>query len=288
MQSLPGRSGSVRIAFSPSGQRLVVSPLNQLFVLNVANGEIIHDGSLHFAGANRAIEFVSEDMLLVDHAFLYDFDSQTFPWIYRDATCCMVGGSALWMAENKPGAVVIDQPPSAEITGRLREFVTSPEFQIIKPGFEATIELTDVPTQLQRDVQRRMESAIQKAGGNTVPRSGLVIKCFVNPPQTRRLAYMFTGTHDVPVIECGVSLLVDGDERWRRAWDNVPSSVERMSHAETTARLIQACKRPDLSPFESVHSLPKKLQRTPDGPPVTNKINAFGGSRLTDRGWQQE
>jgi hypothetical protein len=44
----------------------------------------------------------------------------------------------------------------------------------------------------------------------------LVIKCFVNPPETRRLAYMFTGTHDVPVIECGVSLLVDGDERWRR------------------------------------------------------------------------
>jgi hypothetical protein len=288
MQSLPGRSGSVRIAFSPSGQRLVVSPLNQLFVLDVGNGEVIHAGSLHLAGANRAIEFVSEDMLLVDHTFLYDFETQTFPWIYPDATCYMAGGSALWMAKNKPDMVVIDRLPSAEVTSRLREFVTSPEFQIIKPGFEAMIDLADIPTGVQRDVQRRIETAIQKAGGKTVPRSELVVKCFVNPPQTRRLAYILTGTHDVPVIECGVSLLVDGDERWRRVWDNVPSSVERLSHAETTARLIQACKTPDLSPFESVHSLPKKLQRTPDGPPVTPKINAFGRSRLTDRGWQKE
>jgi hypothetical protein len=71
-------------------------------------------------------------------------------------------------------------------------------------------------------------------------------------------------------------------------WDNVPEAVQRLPHAETTARLTQACKNPDLSPFGSKHSLPEKLQRTPDGPPVTKKINAFGRSRLTDRGWQNE
>ena len=120
----------MRIAFSPSGQRLVVSPLNQLFVLDLGNGEVIHSGSLHLAGANRAVAFVSEDMLLVDHSFLYDFESQTFPWIYPNATCYMAAGSALWMAARKPGTVVIDRLPSAEVTSRLREFVTSPEFQI--------------------------------------------------------------------------------------------------------------------------------------------------------------
>lgn len=149
MQSLPGRHGSVRLAFSPSGQRLVVSPINKVYVLEVATGEVIHSGSLPFAGANRAIKSVSEDMQLVDHAFLYDFESQTFPWIFPDA-------------------------------------------------------------------------------------------------------------------------------------------VERLSREETTARLIEVCKRPDLSRFASEYALPKKLQRTPVGPPVNKSINPFGRSRLTDQGWQNE
>jgi hypothetical protein len=200
----------------------------------------------------------------------------------------MAAGLALWTAKRKPRSVVIDRLPSADVTRRLQEFVNSPDFQIIKPGFEAMIDVTDVPAPLQRDVQRRIESVLREAGGKPAPRSQLVIKCFVNPPKIRRLSYMFTGTHDVPVIECGVSLIVDGDERWRRVWDNVPETVQRLSRAETTARLIQACKNPDLSPFGSEYSLPKKLQRTPDGPPVTKKINAFGRSRLTDRGWQTE
>jgi hypothetical protein len=262
--------------------------LNQVFVLEVADGSVIHSGSLHLAGANRAIEFVSEDLLLVDHKFLYDYDSQTFPWIYAGANCHMASGCALWTAERKPNSIVIDQLPSADVIRRLQEFVTAPDFQIIRPGFEAMIDLSDVPMPLQREVQQKIETAIQKVGGKRVPRSELAIKCFVNPPQTRRLAYMFTGTHDVPVIECGVSVLVNGEERWRRLWDNTPDSIERMSNAETTAKLIEICKTPDLSPFSSEYSLPKKLQRTPTGPPVTAKINAFGRSKLTDQGWQSE
>ena len=46
----------MRLAFSPTGQRLVVSPLNQVFVLEAETGEMIHAGSLHFAGVNRAIK----------------------------------------------------------------------------------------------------------------------------------------------------------------------------------------------------------------------------------------
>ena len=288
MQSLPGRHGSVRLAFSPSGQRLVVSPINEVYVLEVGTGEVIHSGSLHLAGVNRAIKLVSEDMLLVDHAFLYDFKSQTFPWIFPDATCHMAGGLALWMASRKPSSVIIDRLPSADVSRQLENFVMSPDFQIIKPGFEARVDVTDVPDPLRQDIQQKIENVIRKAGGKPVPDSGLVIKCSVNPPRTRRLAYMFTGTHDVPVIECGVSLLVDGDERWRHTWDNVPEAVERLTREETTARLIEICKRPDLSRFASEYALPKRLQRTPVGPPVNKSVNAFGRSRLTDQGWHNE
>lgn len=288
MQSLPGRQGSVRLAFSPSGRRLVVSPINEVYVIEVGTGEVIHSGSLHLVGVNRAIKLVSEDTLLVDHAFLYDFDSQIFPWIFPDATCHMAGGLALWMASRKPTSVIIDRLPRADVTRQLENFVMSPDFQIIKPGFEARVDVMDVPPPLRQDIQQKIETVIRKAGGEPVQNSELVIKCYVNPPRPRRLTYMFTGTHDVPVIECGVSLLVNGDERWRHTWDNVPESVVRLSREETTAKLIEICKRPDLSRFASEYALPKKLQRTPVGPPVNKSINAFGRSRLTDQGWQHE
>jgi hypothetical protein len=48
------------------------------------------------------------------------------------------------------------------------------------------------------------------------------IKCFFNPPEIRRVAYLGTDNHDIPVMVAGVHVNLDGIERWELLWDNVP------------------------------------------------------------------
>lgn len=290
VKSLPSLHSGCNLAFSPSGKRLAYSPIAELRIVDVESGQVIHQGSLHSAGSNRAVAMPNEEHVLVDRNYLYDFSSGTFMWVYRDAMHVQAGRHAIWLKKNTRGreSVVINSIPHQEVKEKVESFVGSGEFEILKPGFKVALDTSEVTPSYRQQVERDMRGVIDRRGGSIDPASTTVFKCYVNPPKIQRLSYMLTGTHDVPVIHAGVKIVVDGIQRWNFGWDNTPSSVPLESHAATTRHLENVLKRPNLGYFSNDKLLPENLTRSPSGVRVSDGYEAFGSSVLTPTGWGVE
>ena len=276
-----------RIRWSPSGERLLLSSVGDLRVVDVTTGEVetdIHVGDAPVA--TRNLTYPHEDYALLDDGLLVHLPSKLRVCSYSGASSIrQLGGTAFIAVQGGSGGIVVGSSfphPAAE--KMLATAKDDPTVFLIHPGVAVSIDVSGVPGQYQAEVRQGLEKAAQQSGYKVQPNAAVTLVASITGPKTEAVSYIARGSYVVNQYQSNARLQWQGKTLWQRGGTNIPHMLTTQGDETIEDALKRHGKSPNTSMFGTI-KFPEFLQRPrEDAQTGANRHNALMSSKFTTNG----
>ena len=259
-----------RLAFTPSGTRLVGATSGQVYTWDVATGQLERETQIEGANFHGFLICPSEDHALGDQNKLYDLVNQLALWQYNGVGQVAVTGGICWMAvvggANQPAALIPAKLPHAGIDEKLTQALADPNYFIFKPGSTVKLDLSKIPDSAGRkQAQEGLTKTLaeQKIQVNSSAPVTLVAEVKKGDRKTLRFRMhgfggFKTEEHKITQYTTTLSIVYENKTLWRRSGTNLPSFFVHLDKDETLKQFMKKRDKPDHEWFGRI-TLPKML-----------------------------
>ncbi len=275
-----------RIAWSPSGKRLLISYHMQVRMLDVEKGEWLYSySSSSGPAASHALSCPHDDYALLDNRLLVHLPTKIQVCEYRDAgQIDIVGGTAfIAMLSDAGGLLAPGKFPHPAAEKMLEKAQSDPSVFLIHPGVEVAIDVSQVNPQYQQTVFQGLEKAAQASGYKVVQTSPIFLSASITGPKQEAVSYIASGSYVVNAYSSTVKLLWNGRELWQTGGSNVPGVLMTKPGQSIEEALAEAGQQPNLGVFESAR-FPEFMQKPADNQQAGNNSTALMASAFTMQG----
>ena len=280
------RVGWNRIAWSPSGKKLLLSSVGDLRVVNVETGEVdlelnLSDGPV----ATRGLSFPHDDYAMLDKSVLVHLPSKIRVCSYSDASSIAQRGETAFIAvQGSSGGIVVGSsfphPPAVE---QLKKAQDDPTLFLLHPGVDVSIDVSQVPNQYRQEVQKGLEASAQKSGYTVDPSAPIKLIAKITGPKTEAVSYIARGSYVVNQYNSSVVVHWNDKNVWSRNATNIPGMLMTKGNETIEQALKRHGEKPNTSMFSSV-SFPKFMQKPTEGKGGGNRHNCLMSSKFTVNG----
>ncbi|WP_436716326.1 SHD1 domain-containing protein [Roseiconus lacunae] len=280
------RLGWTKIRLNDSGDRMMITFVNQLRVIDLSNGETVDD--YETAGNSplspRGLGYPAEDFALLDNHLLVHIPSRIRVCDYKDAAviCCEGGTEFIGLLTDKGGLLVPTSMPHPKAEAVLKQAMDDPSVFLIYPGVEVSLDVSGVPEQYHASVKDNLEESIKRAGYLLKPSAAIEIKASVSGPEQEAISYIARGSYVANKFTSNVTIHANGKEVWTRSSSNIPGVLMTKRGQSIQERIDELGQGPNLSYFKSI-TLPNLMQK-PSESPQGNLQNTLMVSKFTMQG----
>ncbi len=275
-----------RIAWSPSGKRVLVSYTNDLRVLDVEKGEWLYGFSSPSGPvAPNALSYPDDDFALLDNHLLVHLPTKIQVCDYRDAGQMeTVGGTSLIaMLSDAGGLLAPGTFPHPAAQKLLEKAQSDPSLFLIHPGVSVAIDVSGVGPQYQQMVRQGLEKAAAASGYAVAQSSPIIIAGSITGPKQEAVSYIASGSYVVNAYTSSIKLIWNGRELWQTVGSNVPGMLMTKQGETIEQALAEAGKQPNLSVFERTR-FPEFMQKPSDNQQPGVRSAALMSSQFTMQG----
>ncbi|QEG01100.1 hypothetical protein Mal15_51760 [Stieleria maiorica] len=280
------RLGWTKMRLNESGDKMLLSFINTLRVMDLTTGETIDEYSREGGApiAPNGLSYPAPDFALLNNHLLLHIPSRITVCDYKDAAAITsVGGTEfVGLLSDKGGLIVPTSIPHPKATEILKQAVDDPSVFLIHPGVSVALDVSGVPGNDRAEVEQKLKVAIAKAGYNLNNSAAIKIKAGITGPKQEAISYIARGAYIANVYNSTITIESGGTKAWSRSAGNIPMMLQTERGQSIQEKLDELGKRPNLSFFETV-ALPKLLQ-APTQSSAGNTQNALLVSKFTLRG----
>ena len=268
MQTSPMRGG--RLAFTPSGTRLVGATSGNLYTWDVATGELQRETQIEGAGFHGFLICPSEEHAIGDHYRLYDLVNQLALWEYRGIGQMAATGGVCWMSvvggANQPAALVPARLPHKAIDQKLAETLADPNFFIFKPGATVKLDLSKLPDEAGRkEAQDGLTKKLAEQNIKVNSSAAVTLVAEMKKGDRKTLRFRMHGfggfkteEHKITQYTTTLSIVYQDKSLWRTSGTNLPFFFVQLEEDETLKQFMKKRDKPDYEWFGRI-TLPKML-----------------------------
>ncbi len=278
-------AGWNRVAWSPSGKRILFTAVGDVRVMNIEKGE--WETEFHLADhpiATNSLSYPNDDFALLDNHLLVHLPTKIQVCDYRDATRMeTLGGTTFIAIQTQEGGLVVPAEfPHPAALSMLDKAQRDPSIFLIHPGVGVAIDASGAG-QHQAAVRSGLEKAIANSGYKLDPSSAIKISGSISGPKQEAVSYIASGSYVVNEFKSSVKMSWQGKDLWSTVASNVPGML-MTSRGETIEQALQkAGQNPNLSIFSSV-KFPEFMQRPSDNQQQGPNSMALMSSKFTLQG----
>ncbi len=275
-----------RIAWSPSGKRILVSYTNTLRVLETKTGEwSLSYTSVAGPVAPNSLSFPNDDFALLDNHLLVHLPTKIQVCDYRDAGRIeTIGGTSfIAMLSDGGGLLATGVFPHPAAQKMLDKAQTDPSVFLIHPNVSVAINVSGVPGQYQQAVMQGLQKAAAASKYTVAPSSPITITASITGPKQEAVSYIASGSYVVNSYTSTIKLMWNGRELWQTGGTNVPGMLMTKQGQTIEQALAEAGKQPNLSVFEATR-FPEFMQKPAENAAPGRNSNALMSSQFTMQG----
>jgi hypothetical protein len=170
--------GWARLAWSPSGKRLLFTSVNDVRVLDLATGKWEIEFNLPGGPvAPNALSYPHDDFALLDNRLLVHLPTRIQLCNYLDANSIRtIGGTSFIAVQSGDGGILVPaefpHPAAQEL---LEKAQSDPSVFLIHPGVTVAIDVTQVSGNYQQQVFQSLQQAAQQSGYRVAQTGPIVI-----------------------------------------------------------------------------------------------------------------
>ncbi|MEZ6135685.1 MAG: SHD1 domain-containing protein [Pirellulaceae bacterium] len=255
-------AGWNRVAWSPSGKRILFTAVGDVRVFNVESGEWEQQFHLSDAPiATRSLSYPHEDYALLDNHLLVHLPTKIQVCDYRDATRIETqGGTAFIGIQGQDGGLFVPaQFPHPAAVTMLEKAQKDPSVFLIHPGVGVSIDVNGAG-QHQAEVRTALETAVKNSGYKLDQSSPIKIVGAISGPKQEAVSYIARGSYVVNEYTSSIKLVWNGKNLWATSGSNIPGMLMTSGNETIEQALEKAGKKPNLAVFERV-KFPEFMQR---------------------------
>ncbi|QDV41368.1 hypothetical protein Enr13x_12060 [Stieleria neptunia] len=280
------RLGWTKMRLSESGDRMLISYVNNLRIMDLKTGETIDEYSREGGAplSPNGLSYPAPDYALLNNHLLFHIPSRITVCDYKDAAVITsVGGTEfVGLLSDKGGLIVPTSIPHPRATEILKQAVDDPSVFLIHPGVSVALDVSGVPGNYRAEVEQNLKNAISKAGYKLGSSAAIKIKAAITGPKQEAVSYIARGAYVANVYNSTITIESGGTKAWSRSAGNIPMMLQTKRGQSIQEKLDELGKRPNTSFFAAV-ALPKLLQ-APTKSSGGNHQNALLVSKFTLRG----
>ncbi|MFU7559167.1 SHD1 domain-containing protein [Roseiconus sp. JC912] len=280
------RMGWTKIRLNPTGERMLISYVNHLRVIDLVDGKTLDE----YATAGGAplspngLGYPADDYALLNNHLLFHIPSRITLCDYKDAASIeTVGGLAfVGILSDRGGRIVPLKLPHPEAETMLKQAVDDPSVFLMYPGVQVSLDVSDVPAAYRAEAESGLREAIGTAGYRFAKSANLQIKAAVTGPVQEAVSYIARGAYIANKYTTTVEIRFNGEKVWSRSSSNIPGVLMTKRGQSIQEKLDELGRSPNVGFFKSI-PLPKLLQK-PTSNGSGNQQNALMVSKFTMQG----
>lgn len=279
-------TGWCRLAWSPGGNRLLLTSINDIRVMDVQTGNWAFDFS--FPGgpvAPNAASYPDENFALLENRLLVDLRSKIKVCEYRDATRLeTIGGTAFAATFTDGGGVLAPVTlPHPEAIQMLDKALEDPSLFLLHPGVAVSIDVSAVPQAYRQAAQEGLEKSVAASGYQVSSTSPIRLIASITGPKQEAVSYIAAGSYVVNQYSSQVRLQWNDHTLWSASRTNIPGMLRTKRGQTMQEALDEAGQAPNTSMFASLQ-FPRFMQKPSDGPSGSATGAALMASQFTLQG----
>jgi hypothetical protein len=274
-----------RVAWSPSGKRLVVSYATTVRVLDVEKGKWLFEYTAPSGlAATQDLSCPNEDYALLDNHLLIHLPTKIQVCEYSGAgEIDTIGGTSFIAMISEAGSLLATgEFPHPAATKMLEKAQSDPSLFLIHPGVAVSIDVSGVG-QHQQAVQQGLEKAAKASGYTVAASSPIVITASITGPKQEAISFIARGSYVVNSYTSTIKLVWNGRDLWQTAGTNVPGVVSTKPGQTIEEALAEAGKQPNLKVFEAAR-FPQFMQKPAENQQGGQASSALMTSQFTMQG----
>ncbi len=278
--------GWPRLAWSPSGRRILFTSVGDVRVLDIETGKWLWEFNLPGGPvAPNALSYPDDDYALLDNRVLVHLPTKIQVCEYLDAGPMQTlgGTSFIAMFSGAGGMLVPGKFPHPAAAELLAKAESDPSLFLIHPGISVAIDVSGVGQQYQQAVRKGLEEAATSSGYKVSPSSAIKIVGAITGPKQEAVSYIASGSYVVNTYTSTIKLRWNGKDLWSRSGTNVPGMLMTERGETIEQALAKAGKQPNTALFGQTR-FPKFMQKPRDGQRSGGRSNALMTSRFTFQG----
>lgn len=264
--SVTTNTGWCRIAWSPSGKKLLFTSINNVRVLDVATGDWEHDFALPGGPiATKGLSYPDDDYALFNNATLLHLPSRIQVCNYRGANSIdTIGGTSfIALFTDAGGLLAPGKFPHPTAESMLKKAQDDPTMFLIHPGVAVAVDVSAVPGQYQTEARDGLKKSIERSGYVMSASAPIKIVAGVSGPKQRAVSYIASGSYIANEFTTTLEMQWEGKSLWKTSGSNVPGFVQTSGDETIQDVLDRAGKSPNISMFGS-QTFPEFMQRPSD------------------------
>ncbi|QEG41680.1 SHD1 domain-containing protein [Roseimaritima ulvae] len=279
-------TGWCRLAWSPSGKRLLLTSINDIRVMDVETGNWEVDFS--FPGgpvAPNAMSYPDENFVLLENRLLVDLRSKIKVCEYRDANHIQTIGGTCFVAKFGDGGGLLSPftLPHPEAVKMLEKAEEDPSLFLLHPGVAVSIDVSQVPQQHQQTVREGLEKSAAASGYEVNGSSPIRLSATITGPEQEAVSYIAAGSYVVNQYTSKAELQWQDHTLWTSTRTNIPGLLRTKRGQTMQEALDEAGKAPNTSMFASLQ-FPKFMQKPSDNQSGGGTAAALMASQFTLQG----
>ncbi|XZE54370.1 SHD1 domain-containing protein [Planctomycetaceae bacterium SH139] len=279
-------TGWCRLAWSPSGERIALTSISDVRVLDVKTGEWIYDFSLPGGPvATKAMSYPDENFLLLDNQLLVDLESRIQVCEYRGAGDIESIGETSFVAlhSDSGGQLAPLELPHPGALEMLQLAQQDPTLFLLHPGVEVGIDVSAISGPQREAARQGLETSATQSGYTINASSPIKVVGSISEPKQEAVSYIAAGSYIVNQYTSTVKIQWNGSELWSTSRTNVPSVLMTKRGQTMQEALDEAGKGPNMTIFGSLR-FPEFMQKPSQGRAAGRRTQALMSAQFTLQG----
>lgn len=279
-------TGWCRVAWSPSGERIALTSISDVRVLDVKTGEWIYDFSLPGGPvATKAMSYPDENFLLLDNQLLVDLESRIQVCEYRDAGDIESIGETSFVAlhSGSGGQLTPLKLPHPGALEMLQLAQQDPTLFLLHPGVEVAIDVSAISEPQREAARQGLETSATQSGYTINASSPIKVVGSISEPKQEAVSYIAAGSYIVNRYTSAVKIEWNGSTLWSTSRTNVPTVLMTKRGQTMQEALDEAGKGPNMTIFGSLR-FPEFMQKPSQGQAAGRRTQALMSAQFTMQG----
>lgn len=271
-------TGWVRLAWGPTGKKIMMTSRGDVRVLDVATGEWDIEITMPSVPvAANGMCFPHPDYALLNNSTLLHLPSKIKVCTYSDAGSIFnIGGTSFIALHGDRGGVVVPAKfphPAAE--SALAKALDDPTTFLLHPGVGVAVSASG--GQHSQAIRSGLEKSVVASGYKLDPNSPIKITGSVTGPKQEAVSYHMSGSYIVQKYTSSIKMQWNGKDVWQRSWSNIPGMLMTKRGESMQQALDKHSKSPNITSFAAT-KFPAFMQK-----PAENGRTNGGGSLMSSK-----
>lgn len=279
-------TGWCRVAWSPSGKRILLTSIADVRVMDTTTGEWAFEFTLPGGPvATKALNFPNEEFALLDNRLLVDLESRIQVCEYQGASQIeTIGDTSFIAVQSDAGGILAPAKfPHPAAVKMLETAQSDPSLFLLHPGVAVSIDVSAVSGPYQQAVKQGLEKSVADSGYKLSDTSPIKIVASISDPKQEAVSYIAAGSYVVTKYTSTVKVEWNGKHLWSTSGSNVPGMLMTKRGETMQEALENAGKEPNTSMFAGLH-FPEFMQKPSDSQKPGNRSSALMSSQFTLQG----